>query len=134
MTDETLAPIAARLRATLEALPDAGSLHVTAVTSGERLVVHTVTGARFEAWTAEDPPDLSTLGRVAAAHLPRLQDEPYDLYTASGPGYAAVELRSLAGFSLLEIAVLKDDELSDRSYAAHRLRGRRVGGEERSNG
>ena len=32
------------------------------------------------------------------------------------------------------VAVLQDDELRNSSYAAHRLRGRRVGGEERSNG
>jgi len=100
-----------RLLVALQSLPGAGRPHpsrVGIVPDGERgptLHVHTVSGARFRAWLTDDAPSLTALAQAVRPHLASLRHEPFDLYTVAGPGFAGLEIRSLAGISLLEVAV-----------------------------
>lgn len=102
-----LSTIEARLRAALERLEEGGAPHVIEVhTETGRLRLQTVAGAVFEVWEAPELPiALPTVERAALARIDRWRDEPFDVYRVDAEGVAAVEVRSLAGESVLEVVV-----------------------------
>lgn len=97
-----------RLTAALEALPDGGRPHVVEVVHEPAgAVVRTITGARFELVFLADSGavDLDAVDARVREGVNRWAAEPYDVYRVQRDDVAAVEVRSLAGESVLDAVV-----------------------------
>ena len=97
-----------RLCDALESLPGAGEPHIVErIESPAGFIVRTVAGARFSVVLVPGRrPMVATQARYLSEQSARWSAEPYDVYSVQGDDYAAVEVRSLTGESVLLVEVL----------------------------